>query len=1053
MKGNTLTKGISVLLLIFVPFWLFGEPYNTPTIDGVISISPDDWDEDELVGDDPIDDSYWTGNEFRAIYLTYDATNLYIGLEFVVSDNAMILYIESGIPGGVVDFNSTRGYSGAYPRNIVFPDTFGIDLLIGSWNGEGPYVYLTADSTSSEITSLCRTATGDMFEQEIAIPWSVIYPDAEEVVFENVSMGLVGVIAGGDDYGAADAVPDNPTIDGGEGPHLLTEYITIPIDANGDGIPDFAGESINGLVNFNDTTVSPPYPVARIDAVSCATGEIFATAYSSTEDGSYMLAGVVEGEVYDIVARASGFHPDTVFDYTVVSGENRVDFTLEPYTGRLFGTITPDDVPVYVYAMMDTSVFGFPDTAEGEYEITHLPDGIYNVFFEPLSVDYVSSVVESVEVLQGESVELDVVLERAGVIREAVDATGDDYGPGWYMYPTDVVFVDAVFDIEYVKIRDTGDAYQFEVAVGDIPGKGVVDWSPYYPPLNLQKIDIYIDCHRGGATVGLPNRNVTFAATDAWDFAISVDGWWKGVLASNGQDIFSNFTQDVSSVSFVADTLTDRIWITVDKSAFVDNLGYADTSSFSQWDILVLMLGHDGSGVEGVRYVNSGTSNQWQFNGGADGDIDPNVIDIVAMPGTDAYGNPKEPGRSQEEMLDYTVCSPVVLEAAKSTDIIPPTISYSLPAEIPHLAGTPGVYIEVYIEDDVDVYEAMLFWRNVGEEEWHPIPFGYREERNMFVGDIPFDDVKPDSFEFFFVAADPSGNLTYDPKDYPDTAVASPPAYPYSTLSANPTRVIPSITDVDTSSFVVPVNTISGEHIFFFPDGAMLTIPRSRISSAVDTIYASYTNLPSAAGTFPDISPLGQYRTLVLCSEKGQPVLTSYAPFSFHYFETTGDESSFTLAKRDNRTDVWVPIGGRNAPYPNTINCNIILDEQESSIGLFEQEQVKVSSEPVSDVIISPNPFSPNADGLCDETNITVVTRYDGQVDIDIFDISGNLVLSLARGKRVSSGRNENIIWDGCNGSCEVQPVGVYLVCVRFTYIFEGNEREARKNKAVVIVR
>ncbi len=69
MKGNTLTKGISVLLLIFVPFWLFGEPYNTPTIDGVISISPDDWDEDELVGDDPIDDSYWTGNEFRAIYL------------------------------------------------------------------------------------------------------------------------------------------------------------------------------------------------------------------------------------------------------------------------------------------------------------------------------------------------------------------------------------------------------------------------------------------------------------------------------------------------------------------------------------------------------------------------------------------------------------------------------------------------------------------------------------------------------------------------------------------------------------------------------------------------------------------------------------------------------------------------------------------------------------------------------------------------------------------------------------------------------------------------
>ena len=162
------------IFLVSAVFFAFAVPYNTPTIDGVITISPDDWDADELRGDDPADDSYWgTANDFDDIYLTWDADFIYFGLKYTVSDNGMVLYIEASIDGGVVDFNSTRGYMGAYPRNITFPDSVGIDFFIGSWNGAGPFVYLAADSNSVEITSSCPTATGGNFVQEIAVPWGV----------------------------------------------------------------------------------------------------------------------------------------------------------------------------------------------------------------------------------------------------------------------------------------------------------------------------------------------------------------------------------------------------------------------------------------------------------------------------------------------------------------------------------------------------------------------------------------------------------------------------------------------------------------------------------------------------------------------------------------------------------------------------------------------------------------------------------------------------------------------------------------------------------------
>ncbi|RKZ32626.1 hypothetical protein DRQ33_05560, partial [bacterium] len=1000
------------------------EPYNTPDVDGIIEISQNDWEADELIADDPPDDSYWSGNDLDNIWLTWDANYIYLGVEYSISNNAMLLYVECGKDGGVTDFNSERDYSGSYPRNITFPDSVGIDLMVASWNAQNPNVYLVADSSTTEITSSCIVATGGSYQQEIAIPWNAIYSDIEDIVFPGAQLKLVGIIAGGDNWGAADALPDNPAIDGGEGPHRLDEFISILIDSDYDGIPDFSGAYISGTVQFDDTAFSePPYPSARISAYSIPSGEFFSESFSSVEDGSYLLAGVEIGESYDIIASANGFIPDSAISIMISEDSNVVDFVLMPYTGIIYGNVEPADVQTILFAIAENETIGFGDTTQigdGYYQITHIPTGAYDVLVDPQSVDYVNQIIEGVEVNQDEQVELNIILERAGVVREVDDVSGDDYGPGWYSYPTDRVFVDGAFDIEYVKIRDltTEGTYQFEIKVGQIPDSSVVWWSPYYSVLNLQKIDIYVDCHSGGASVGLPSRNIKFSSTDAWDFAISADGWWKGLFASNGQDIFANFTQNVSAVEISADSAMNTIYITVDKSALTDNIGQADTTRFEQWDFIVLMLGHDSpDDMSGVRWVNSGTNNQWQFNGGAESDIDPNVIDLLTMPGLDQYGNPKQPGRTQEEMLDYTIQTPVVLESHRSYDISPPVISFDIPDSMQYLTGTDGIYIEVEIDDDVEVSEALLYWRNVGELEWRtPIPLGFRELTACFVGDLPAELVNPDSFEFYFFAQDPSANISYNPQDYADTAEPQPPVYPYSTVSPNPNRIIPTAQQIDTVKYRIAVNTFLDSLVKKFPDGTVIRMRREEISPDADTINIEFSgwSIPDSMETkSPDLVDFQQYRILKIYSQDTANVFLTPQFLSFHYFEDADSpfqhyaEENFVLATLNRTTHTWIYSGGKNDIHSNSIDMLSELDTM-TILGLFSLTGLSADDQPIANVIISPNPFSPNNDGIVDWTNITIHSNYPGNVDMDIFDMEGKLIKTLSRNIQVWEGRNEN---------------------------------------------
>jgi len=73
-----------------------------------------------------------------------------------------------------------------------------------------------------------------------------------------------------------------------------------------------------------------------------------------------------------------------------------------------------------------------------------------------------------------------------------------------------------------------------------------------------------------------------------------------------------------------------------------------------------------------------------------------------------------------------------------------------------------------------------------------------------------------------------------------------------------------------------------------------------------------------------------------------------------------------------------------------------------------------------------PNPFNPNTDG---KTDIVVIAEDDSPIQVKIYDIFGNLVISL-QGKG-NNGKLSKIPWDGLNGEGYAVAEGAYICIAR----------------------
>lgn len=237
-----------------------------------------------------------------------------------------------------------------------------------------------------------------------------------------------------------------------------------------------------------------------------------------------------------------------------------------------------------------------------------------------------------------------VLVTGAAVGQEVVfkDPTGDDKGPGTYVYPTDKVYKPGSFDLTEFKMKVSGSKADFSVSVGstleDPWGMGV--------GFATQMVFIFIDTDNkegSGFTKGLPGLNVEFAPADAWDKVVILSPQPQNRVASEAET-----KAGWAKGAVVVPVRTRGAGRTISGSVNLKDLGEGDPTT---WGYQVVMQSNEGFPDKAdllTRKVNE-FEGQHRFGGGNDGDCDPHAVDVLAGKGTGDKSEIEE----QYKMLAY----------------------------------------------------------------------------------------------------------------------------------------------------------------------------------------------------------------------------------------------------------------------------------------------------------------------------------------------------------------------------------------------------------------
>ena len=109
----------------------------------------------------------------------------------------------------------------------------------------------------------------------------------------------------------------------------------------------------------------------------------------------------------------------------------------------------------------------------------------------------------------------------------------------------------------------------------------------------------------------------------------------------------------------------------------------------------------------------------------------------------------------------------------------------------------------------------------------------------------------------------------------------------------------------------------------------------------------------------------------------------------------------------------------------------------------------------IGSLTVSPNPFTPNGDGVNDfldiEYDILTITR-EAKISLQLFDLSGRLVHALHHGEGLSGHYDQSLIpglgWNGRDAVGDLVPPGIYLLRVAV----EGDARASEQIRPVAVV-
>jgi alpha-amylase/alpha-mannosidase (GH57 family) len=201
------------------------------------------------------------------------------------------------------------------------------------------------------------------------------------------------------------------------------------------------------------------------------------------------------------------------------------------------------------------------------------------------------------------------------------DPTGDDFGPGNYVYPTDSVFQSKIFDIHSFEVSYDENNIVFKIALN-----GVINNAWGSPNnLSLQTIDVYVDKDPGagtGARMLLPGRNAALTEGNGWDVAVWAEGWTPDILIPD-PETNAPISANVS-YKIIVDPTEQAVTLRVPKTVFGDG----DPTQWGYVAIVMSQEGYPAAGVWRVRDIES-ESEQWRFGGGAEDNNHTRIIDMA----------------------------------------------------------------------------------------------------------------------------------------------------------------------------------------------------------------------------------------------------------------------------------------------------------------------------------------------------------------------------------------------------------------------------------------
>ncbi|WP_254768811.1 glycoside hydrolase family 97 catalytic domain-containing protein [Salinilacihabitans rarus] len=206
-----------------------------------------------------------------------------------------------------------------------------------------------------------------------------------------------------------------------------------------------------------------------------------------------------------------------------------------------------------------------------------------------------------------------VTVAPGDVVAELDDPSGDDHGPGEYVYPTDDAFREGAFDLRSVGVYEDEASYLFSFEVESLYDAFGGEFSPHYFVLYLRDPSL-----EGGRTTELGDLNVTVEFEEEWHYRIDVNGFDSGVVDAEGTDLGTPET----FVDFEGDTVVASVG--KDLLADVD---------FEAAEVLPVVGSEDFGAFRPVR-VEAGA---FVFGGATEGAVEnaPRIVDLVTPAGVD----------------------------------------------------------------------------------------------------------------------------------------------------------------------------------------------------------------------------------------------------------------------------------------------------------------------------------------------------------------------------------------------------------------------------------